>query len=192
MTRGRRIAIAGIASAVALTLFAVIAGVLVVRSDWFREKVRQRVIAEAEKASNGRVEIGAFRFDWNTLTAELDHLVIHGTESPGAAPLLEIKRVVIALKIISLLERTFDLARIDVEGPRAHLIVGADGGNNIPPPQKFKPQTVLDLKVRVFDVKDGWILLETAAGGPAKTIPWKARGENLTAQAKYDSVKETL
>ena len=189
MTRGSRIAIAGIASAAALALFAVIAGLFVVRSDWFREKVRQRVIAEAEKASNGRVEIGTFRFDWNTLTAELDHLVIHGTEPPGEAPLLEVKRVVIGLKIISLLERTFDLARVEVEGPRAHLMIRADGGNNIPPPQKFKPQTMLDLKVRVFDLKDGWILLETA-GGPAKTIPWKARGEYLTAQAKYDSVQK--
>ena len=189
MTRGSRIAIAGIASAVVLALLAVIAGVLVFRSDWFREKVRQRVIAEAEKASNGRVEIGTFRFDWNTLTAELDHLVIHGTEPPGQAPLLEVKRVIIGLKIISLLERTFDLARIEVQEPRAHLMVRPDGGNNIPPPQKFKPQTVLDLKVRVFDVKDGWILLETA-GDPAKTIPWKARGENLTAQAKYDSVQK--
>ncbi len=189
MTRTRRLIITAAFAVLGIALVTAVSGILIFRSDWFREKVRQRIISEAEKATNGRVEAGAFRFDWNTLTAELDDLTIHGTEPAGAEPLLAVKRLVIGLKIISLMERSFDLARIDVVSPRAHLIIRADGGNNIPPPQKFKPQTVLDLKVRRFDLKDGFILLESA-DGQKKVIPWKARAENLAAQAKYDAANE--
>ena len=58
---------------------------LVLRSDWFREKVRQRMVAEVEKATGGPSEIGAFQFDWKQMRAEVDGFVLHGTEPPRRA-----------------------------------------------------------------------------------------------------------
>ncbi len=69
-------------------LVAATVGVTIARSDWFREKVRERIISEAARAINGQVELGEFKFNWKTLTAELDNLTIHGTEPAGQPPLL--------------------------------------------------------------------------------------------------------
>jgi translocation and assembly module TamB len=164
------------------------AGVLVVRSDWFREKVRERIISEAANATNGRVELGEFKFDWKTLTAELDNLTLHGTEPAGQAPLLNIKRLVVGLKIISMVDRTFNIARVEADAPSAHLIVQADGDTNIPPPHKLTPQMILDLKVGKFEVKDGAVLTESPGQKPNLT-PWNAHGENLIGHVTYDDAK---
>ena len=37
---------------------------LVVRSGWFRERVRERIVREIETATGGRAELGDFSFDW--------------------------------------------------------------------------------------------------------------------------------
>ena len=164
------------------------AGVTIVRSDWFREKVRERIISEAAKATNGRVELGEFKFDWTTLTAELDNLTIHGTEPAGQAPLLNIKRLIIGLKIISMMDRTFNIAKVEADAPHAHLIVQGDGDTNIPPPHKLTPQMILDLKVGKYQVKDGAVLTESPGQKPSLT-PWNARGENLIGHVTYDEAK---
>jgi len=174
-----------------LVLLMLAAGIFVARSDWLREQVRERIVLEAEKTTGGRVEIGAFAFDWSTLTAQLDHLTIHGTEPAGQAPLLAVKRVVIGLKIISLMERDFNIARVEADAPRAHLIFQVDGTTNIPRPKMPNPrkvgaQTILDLKIGKFDLANGEILAE-APGRKAAAMPWNAHGENLTAQAAYNA-----
>ena len=61
------------------------AGLVIVQSGWFHEYVRQRIIAELEHATGGRVEIGHFSFRGPTLTASVGPLVIHGTEAAGEA-----------------------------------------------------------------------------------------------------------
>ena len=73
MSRPARIALISAGAVVLLLAIAVIAGDRDRRSDWLREKFRERIVAEAEKATGGRVEIGAFKLDWSTLTAELDN-----------------------------------------------------------------------------------------------------------------------
>ncbi len=187
VTLARR-AVIGVTGLAAILALAAGSGVLILRSDWFREKVRERIVSEAAKATNGRVELGVFRFNWATLTAELDDFVIHGTEPAGAAPLFAVKRLVVGLKIISLMERTFNIQSVEGDSPRAHLIIQADGNTNIPPPNKFKPQMILDLKVGSYWLKDGAIVTESAGRAPSVT-PWNGRGENLAAQAHYDIAK---
>ncbi len=73
--RARRIWIAA-AGFVALVLLLAGSAVLILRSDWFREKVRERIVAEVEKATGGRVVIGAFQFDWKQMRAEVDGFVL--------------------------------------------------------------------------------------------------------------------
>ena len=183
MTRVRR-TLTILAVLAALIAGALAAVVITLRTDWFREQVRRRIIAELTRATNGRVETGPFRFDWQTLTAELDNLTVHGTEPAGQPPLLAVKRVSVSLKIISLFERTFDLAKAEMIEPKIHLILSADGTNNIPPPHNFKPQAVIDLKVRYFNMKNGLLSFETPEHGPT-LIPLRARGENLAAESHF-------
>ena len=190
MTRRKRIALISAGTVILLVAIAVITGVVMVRSGWLLENIRERVVAEAEKATGGKVEIGALRLDWRTLTAEIDNLVIHGTEPADAAPLLAVKRVVIGFKILSFVERRFNVARVEAEDPRAHLMIAADGSTNLPHPKipngKTGPETILALKIGKFDLANGLIAVERA-GGKKDATPWNGRGENLTAQATYNS-----
>src|SRR5580658_8444986 len=110
MSRGKRIVSISAGVIVVLAAMAVVAVIGIGRSDWLREKFRQRIIAEAEQVTGGRIEIGRFNLDWSTLTAEVDNLVIHGKEAAGQVPFLTVKRLVVGFRIISLMEKNFDVA----------------------------------------------------------------------------------
>ncbi len=192
MTRGRRIALISAGAVILLLAIAVVTGVIVVRSGWLREKIRERVVAEAEKATGGKVEIGGLRLDWKTLTAELDNLTIHGTEPTGSAPLLTVQRVVIGFKILSFMERPFNVARVEANDPVAHVIIEPDGSTNLPQPKipsgRTLPEVILALKIGKFDFANGAVTVDRAGGkgGKNETLPWNARGRNLTARVTYN------
>jgi len=187
MSRASRIALISFGAVVLLAAIAVVAVIGIARSDWLREKFRERIVTEAEQATGGRVEIGAFKLDWSTLTAEIDNLTIHGTEPAGTAPLLAVKRVAIGFRIVSLMKRDFDVARVEAQSPQANLIIQPDGTTNIPQPKTSRGnpvyETILDLKVGKFDVANGLVVAERA--GRRNIIPWNGRGENLTAHGSY-------
>jgi translocation and assembly module TamB len=187
VSRRSRILLISAGSIIALLAIAVIAVIGIAQSDWLREKFRERIIAEATNATGGRTEIGAFKLDWRTLTAELDNVVLHGKEPPGAVPFLTIKRLVIGFRIISLMEKTFDVARLEAENPQAHLIIQADGSTNLPeppPPHHDIPKLIMDLRIGTFKLTDGVVMAEQA--GNKKVTSWNARGEKLASQVSYD------
>ncbi len=190
MNRGLRFTLR-LTGAVALVLVLLaITAFFVARSSWLREEFRKRIVAEAERATGGTVEIGAFKLDWRTLTAELDGVVIHGSEHSGSAPLLAVKRVVVGFRIISLFKKEFDIASVSADTPQAHLIIHADGSTNIPSPKtpgngKPAPETILALKIGTFDLTNGLVIADREGAGK-QTTPWNARGENLAAHVTYN------
>ncbi len=189
MNRPVRIGLITAASLLVLALLAVIAGIEILRSDWFFQQVRHRVIAEIEKSTGGKVELREFHFDWSTLTTEAGGLVIHGTELLPEAPLVGVRKIVIRLKLISMMERRVDVASVEIVEPQVNLIVSADGGTNIPQPKtarssKSIDQTILDMSIGRFGVQNGTLQVK-AAGRPAKTLAWSVSGEKLTARFHY-------
>jgi translocation and assembly module TamB len=182
--RTRRIAaVAGGLAAVLLVL--ALSAALVLRSGWFREKVRQRIVAEVEKATGGRVEIGAFQFDWKMLRAEVDGFVLHGSEPANAPPLFRADAVVVGIRIISVLKRSVDLQYLDVRRPQVYMILYPDGHTNVPVPKvragKATVETILDLAIARYSLQDG--SFEVAGQG---TTPFDVQGRNLRAQFDYD------
>ena len=105
-------------SLAALLVVLVVAGIFVAQSDWFREKVRERLVAEVEKATGGTVEVKSFRFYWKQLRAEVRGFVIHGTEPKDGKPLFSADLLSVTLKIVSILKRDVDLAELHVDKPR--------------------------------------------------------------------------
>jgi translocation and assembly module TamB len=188
MTRRARTALISTGTVFLLLAIAVGTAVVTVRSGWLLEKIRERIVAEATKATGGRVEIGALRLDWTTLTAELDDLTIHGTEPADVAPLLSVKRVLIGFKIISFIERQFNVARVEAYEPQAHVIIEEDGSTNLPrpgvPAGRTGVETILALKIGKFDLANGLVAVEQAGG--KNTASWNARGGNLKAQVTYN------
>lgn len=185
MSRSRLALLIG-GSILGLIALAIAAGILIAQSSWLREQVRQRIVAEAEKATGGRVEIGSFQFDWHTLTARVNGFVIHGSEPPGSPPLLRVESIACKLKIISFLERTVDVESVDATEPQAHLIINPDGTTNVPQPKvpstsgKSPVETILDLAIGRFSVHNGMFQVNS------QRMPWNAAGEKLRAQLVYN------
>ncbi len=185
MARAWRLALYGGIGATVLLLAAAVAGLLTLRSEWFREKVRQRIIAEAERSTGGRVEIGSFDFNWSRLRAEVRGFVLHGTEPGGARPLFRADSIVIGLRLVSALKRDIDLASLAVERPEVNLIVSPDGGTNIPRPkipgQRDTIAEILKLAIREFELRNGMLELD------ARRFPLNVRGQRLEARVLYEA-----
>ena len=64
------------------------ASAVLLQSQWFKNKIRQKIVSVTERATGGRVEIGSFSYDWRHLTADVSPFVLHGTEPASAPPLI--------------------------------------------------------------------------------------------------------
>ncbi len=163
----------------------VVAGLLTVQSDWFKNKVREKIVAVSQNASGGRVEIGKFNYDWHSLTAEVGPFIIHGREPASAPPFFRADKIRIGLKIISALKKQVDIASLDVEKPQIYVTVAPDGSTNVPTPkiprskQNFAEQ-LLDLKVRHFALRNGF------AEYNSQRVPLDVQGNALQATLGYD------
>ncbi|MGI8960049.1 MAG: translocation/assembly module TamB domain-containing protein [Bryobacteraceae bacterium] len=184
MTRKRRLILITAAGVCSFLLLLAGAAFYVLQTNWFREKVRNRIISVIEEASGGRVELGAFNYDWRTLTAELSNLSIHGTESKSGPPLFRAKSARVGLKIISLSKRQVDISSLTVEHPEVYFLLRADGTTNIPSPKPLRTgeimQDLLSLKVRHFELNQGTIQAD------AQRIPLSVRGDDLSVLFRYD------
>ncbi|HEY1340016.1 MAG TPA: hypothetical protein VGF59_21030 [Bryobacteraceae bacterium] len=173
------LALAGLAAIVAVLAF------FTLRSQWFYEKVRQRIVSTVETATGGRVEIGSFQFDWRQLRAEVKSFVIHGTEPSDKPPVLRAGSVVVGLKIVSALKRDVDIRYLEVTDPRVYLIVYPDGRTNVPRP-KIKSEgsaaeSILKLAIGRFALRNGIFEVESRAA-----TPFDARGRNLKVDFAYE------
>ena len=186
MSRRSRIALVAAAALAGLVLIVVIGAVLTLRSSWFREKVRARIVDEVERATGGRTELGSFSMDWTHLRAEVRNFVLHGTEPPGKPPLFQAESITVGLKIVSVFKKKVDIESLEIRRPRFYLMVFPEGGTNIPAPKirraPGKPtlERIVDLAVRRFEVSSGIFEIEAR-----KKTPIDLRGENLAAQFDY-------
>ena len=161
-----------------------IAFVTVVQSDWFRDQVRQRIVEQVEKATGGKVEIARFDYDWHTVAADLNGFVLHGKEAPAADPLLRVERIHVAIRVISILERSADISSIVLTRPQVNLIVAPDGSTNLPTPpvarrSKDPIAQLFALKLKHFAIVNGLAVVAD------KRIPLNVRGEGVAMTASY-------
>lgn len=169
---------------VALVCVLGLALVAVLQSGWLRDEVRKRIIAQVETATGGKVEIGAFDYDWRNMTANLRGFVIHGTEAAPADPLLRIERASVTVKVISIFERSADISSIILTRPQVNLIIFPDGSTNLPAPAVVRKNTDLvaelfRLKLNHFVITDGLIVAND------KRIPVNIRGDGVDLAANY-------
>jgi len=162
--RLRKVAIVG------TTLLALFIGATwYLRSQAFEQVVRRRVIAYLEKATNGRVELGAFHWNVSRLEIDVRDLTIHGREAPDELPFAHVNRLYARLHIISLAEARVSLRELRVDRPVFHLVVYPDGRTNAPEiranPQSNKTpiQQLLDLAIGRADFRRGLLLLNQRA-----------------------------
>ena len=184
MTRVKKALLWAVAGSAGLMIALVVAAVVLVQTNWFKDRVRARIVSVAETATGGRVEIGSFQYDWRTLSAEVAPFVLHGKEAPGEAPLFRADRIRIGLKIISILESKVDIRTLAVEKPQVNIVVNRDGATNVPTPSRRHEGTLadelLDLKVRHFELNNGF------ARYNSEKIPINLEGDRLQASMVYE------
>jgi translocation and assembly module TamB len=150
--------IGGALAAVAVLLAA--GAVLVLRSDWLRQQVRQKIISSTESASGGRTEIGSFDFDWTAMRATVTGFTLHGTEAPARLPLFHASKITLDLTVVSFLRKDVILQRLQITQPEIHIYVDPQGRTNFPSPARADPnanpvRSLLRLKIRRVDLLNG-------------------------------------
>ena len=186
MSNSRKIALYGLTGLAAVALAIVVASLVTLQSDWFKDKIRERIISVTEDATGGRVEIGKFNYDWRAMTAEVGPFVIHGKEPASAPPFFRADKILIGLKIISALKKQVDILSLAVEKPQVYVTVAPDGSTNIPTPkiprrskENFAEQ-LLDLKVQHFTLHNGFAEYNT------QRVPLDMQGEEVQAGMAYE------
>src|ERR1700682_1064018 len=187
MTRRKTIFLRIVLGLLSLLAVALLAGLLIFQSDWFKNKVRDRIVSVVETATGGRVETGTFDYHWHTLTASVQPFILHGTDPASPPPLFRAEKIEVGLKIISALRQQVDILSLDVQKPRLYVVVRPDGGTNIPQPKiratndKGVVQELLDLKVRKFALHDGF------AEYNSERMPLDVQAEDLFANVRYEA-----
>ena len=174
----------------ALLIVIVVAAIMVVQTDWFRQYVRQKIISATEESTGGKVDLASFAFDWRHLQAVVTGFVIHGAEPPGTAPFLSARRVQLDIRLFTSMHHLLDLAYLGIEQPQANVIVFPDGHTNIPNPKeksssnKTPLETVVDLAVDHFDLSNGLVTVSS------QRQPLDIRGNNLQVQLWYNVLNQ--
>jgi translocation and assembly module TamB len=148
------------AALLGLILVAVVGGYFYLKSSGFKEYALRTIVKRTNDATGGRTEIGNLDFQLSTLTAHLYSITVHGSESSDQAPLLQIDKLTVGLKIQSLLHHKVFLSELLIDHPVAHVRIDREGKSNIPqsPPSQTNSHTdVFDLAVRHVLLSNGQI-----------------------------------
>jgi len=101
-------------------------------TDSFQSMVRRRLVAELERVTGGRVDLGGFHTIPFRFQVDVRDLTIHGLEAPGEVPYAHVDRLVAEVKLISVLGAEFGFRSVVLERPVVHIIVYPDGTTNQP------------------------------------------------------------
>lgn len=180
----------GIGLAVFIVIVA-IAGIQIVRTDWFRNYVRQKIITATEEGTGGKAEVGSFAFAWSGLRAVVTGFVIHGNEPAGSPPFVRASRVEVRLRLFTSLKHMLDVTYLGVDRAEVNIIGFADGRTNIPTPKQKAPssdktalENVVDLAVGRFELTNGLLAFNS------QKQELNVRGNNLRAQLWYNVLKQ--
>ncbi|MDP9169067.1 MAG: hypothetical protein M3N54_00500, partial [Acidobacteriota bacterium] len=190
MSRWKRIAGNIVIGLAALLLLALLVTLAVVRTEWFRNYVREEIISSTEEATGGKVDIKSFDFDVSNMRAVVAGFVIHGREPSGTAPFLQAERVQVDLRLLTSIHHLMDIVYLGVQRPQANVFVMPDGNTNAPVPKqtsasKTSPlETVVDLAVGHFELTNGLATYDS------RQIPVNVRANNVRARLYYNIVRQ--
>lgn len=115
------------------TVFLILIGAAwYITTDSFQAYVRHRLVAEVERITGGRAEIGSFHIVPFHMQVEIRDITVHGSESTADVPLAHADHLVAHVKVISLLRTQFGFHSLTLEHPVVHIAVAPDGTTNIP------------------------------------------------------------
>lgn len=171
---------------IGVTLIVLVVGAaFYLRSEHFKQVVRQKVISGLEQATGGQVELHSVEWNLSQLRFAAGNLTIHGTEAQGEAPFLFVEHVEGKLRITSAVGARVRLQSLQITRPAVHIIVYPDGSTNAPPvKQPSQPgnpvQQLFDLAVRQAEVTNGVLQIND------RKLPLDFSVSDLHATMSYD------
>jgi translocation and assembly module TamB len=135
-----------------------------VHTESFQSLVRRRLVAELERISGGRAEIGSIHTSPFRLQANVHSITIHGREAPGEEPLAHADRITARLKLSSLFGSGLAFYQMTLEQPSIHVAFYPDGSTNIPgsTASSLTPEKTIEqlfaLSIDHFELRNGQIL----------------------------------
>ena len=154
-------------------------------TDSFQLWVRHRLIADLERITGGRVDLGSFHTIPFRLQVEVRDLTIHGLERPIEVPYAHVDRVLAQVKIISILGTEFGFHTVLLERPVVHIILYPDGTTNQPQPKVGQNSasgaiaSLFSLSINRLDVSRGEFLWHD------QRIPLDFIANDLSADMTY-------
>jgi len=134
-------------------------------TDAFQAYVRRRLVAEVERITGGRAEIGSFHVVPFHLQVEVRNITVHGKEGPDEVPLAHAESLLAQMKVVSFLRREFGFTSLSLERPVIHVSIAPDGSTNIPalpvapPPLSAPPiEQLFTLSIDRLSVSHGEML----------------------------------
>jgi translocation and assembly module TamB len=171
----------GAAGVAALALF------LYVNTNSFQAMVRRRLVAEVERITGGRAEVGSFHTTPFRLQIDVRNLTVHGREAATDLPLAHADRIVARLKITSLLRSELAFNELILEQPVVHVIVYPDGSTNFPQRKATNTQATIEqlfaLSIDRFDVRHGHMVWDD------RIIPLDLSARDTSLQMDYSYLR---
>jgi translocation and assembly module TamB len=104
-------------------------------TDSFQALVRRRLVAELERVTGGRVDLGGVHTIPFRVQVDIRDLTIHGREAASEVPYAHVDRLVAQAKLISVLGAEFGFSSLVLDHPTVHIILYPDGTTNQPVPK---------------------------------------------------------
>lgn len=150
----------GAGGVVLLVIAALIVIYLWARTPQCERLVRRWLVAQAQLATGGRVEIRTFTWRPLHLEADAGGITIHGLEAPGEAPYAYIDRLRVSLSILGFFSPKVLLRDLEISRPSLHLILYADGSTN--QPQLRRKKSSKPALETLFNLKAGHVTVDDA------------------------------
>ncbi|MFZ0279571.1 MAG: translocation/assembly module TamB domain-containing protein [Candidatus Sulfotelmatobacter sp.] len=170
---------------IAAGLLTVLGLLFYVNTDSFQSLVRRRLIAELERITGGRVEVGSIHTTPFRLQADVREITVHGRESASDLPLAHADRIVARLKLSSLVRSEFGFHEVVLEQPVVHVAFYSDGTTNFPPRRaaavtgESLVEQLFALSIDHLELSHGRILWDD------KTIPFDFAARDAALQMDY-------
>ena len=160
-----------------------------VTTDSFQVMVRHRLVAELERVTGGRVDLGGFHTVPLRFQIDVRDLTIHGREQPGDVPYAHVDRLLARVKLISVLGAEFGFHTLELDHPVVHIITYADGTTNQPVPKggtidsKAQLQRLFSFSISDLQIRHGELLWND------QKIPLDFSANDISAQMNYSLLR---
>jgi translocation and assembly module TamB len=134
-------------------------------TDSFQAFVSRRVVAELERITGGRVDLGGIHTIPFRFQVEIRDLTIHGRETASEVPYAHVDRLIAQVKLISVLAAEFGFSSLVLDRPVVHFVLYADGTTNQPAPKlrgtsgKTSIEQLFSISIGQLEVRRGELLL---------------------------------